>query len=366
MKLNLNKNIQTYRKQRGMTQEQLAEAMGVTVGAVSKWENGLSNPDLELIMELADFFEISVDVLLGYQLSIGSMKKAAEYIRKLDKEKRYDEAHTESLKALQKYPNSFAVVYASGSMEFTRGLEQKNNEALKMAIQLLEKADALIDQNEDERISSIDIQTKIAHAYVYLKQYEEAVSRLKQVNPCGMNDDVIGGIYVSMERYEDAEEYLSQAFESALMKLLNICVSLCNCYSSTKREQKSIEVAMWMKDALTALAAGGKECYLSRFITYIDISMAIAYLMQSKTEEARGYIKSAMEQERTFDQAKNYCMDIRFMKPTGHVLCDDARMGDAFFVNILEQCKEEPKLYEQFNAIYQELKEEDTFWTQEI
>ena len=49
------------RKERSMTQEQLAEAMGVTIGAVSKWENALSNPDLYLIVELAQFFEVSED-----------------------------------------------------------------------------------------------------------------------------------------------------------------------------------------------------------------------------------------------------------------------------------------------------------------
>ena len=42
MKTNINENIKLYRKERKFTQEQLAEAMGVTVGAVSKWESGVS------------------------------------------------------------------------------------------------------------------------------------------------------------------------------------------------------------------------------------------------------------------------------------------------------------------------------------
>jgi len=44
-----------YRKHQGLTQEQLAEAMGVTVGTISKWENG-TFPDIETIVELAEFF----------------------------------------------------------------------------------------------------------------------------------------------------------------------------------------------------------------------------------------------------------------------------------------------------------------------
>lgn len=38
MKIKLSENIRKYRKEKGMTQEQLAEALGVTVGAISKWE----------------------------------------------------------------------------------------------------------------------------------------------------------------------------------------------------------------------------------------------------------------------------------------------------------------------------------------
>ena len=43
MKIRLGERIQALRKARGLTQEQLAQAMGVTVGAVSKWEKGVSH-----------------------------------------------------------------------------------------------------------------------------------------------------------------------------------------------------------------------------------------------------------------------------------------------------------------------------------
>ena len=55
MQLNLHENIKKYRKEMGLTQEALAEAFGVTVGAVSKWESGNTVPDIVTLMELADF-----------------------------------------------------------------------------------------------------------------------------------------------------------------------------------------------------------------------------------------------------------------------------------------------------------------------
>ena len=56
--------ISTLRKEKGMTQLELAEKMGVTDKAVSKWERDLSFPDIKSIPKLAEIFEVSVDELI--------------------------------------------------------------------------------------------------------------------------------------------------------------------------------------------------------------------------------------------------------------------------------------------------------------
>ena len=63
--ININEQIAYYRKQRGLTQEDVARALGVTNQAVSKWESAQCCPDIALLPELADLFEVSVDKLLG-------------------------------------------------------------------------------------------------------------------------------------------------------------------------------------------------------------------------------------------------------------------------------------------------------------
>lgn len=65
MEQTLGKRIVTNRKRLGMTQDQLAEQLGVTAQAVSKWENDQSCPDITMIPRLADIFGISTDALLG-------------------------------------------------------------------------------------------------------------------------------------------------------------------------------------------------------------------------------------------------------------------------------------------------------------
>lgn len=61
----LGKRIAMLRKEKGLTQEQLAEKVGVSAQAVSKWENDVSCPDITLLPLLADLFDVSVDELLG-------------------------------------------------------------------------------------------------------------------------------------------------------------------------------------------------------------------------------------------------------------------------------------------------------------
>lgn len=60
----IGEKINELRKQRNMTQDELAEKMGVSSQAVSKWEKDLSIPDLPVLMELSDFFHISLDDLV--------------------------------------------------------------------------------------------------------------------------------------------------------------------------------------------------------------------------------------------------------------------------------------------------------------
>ena len=65
MEETLGKRIAARRKALGMTQEQLAERLGITAQAVSKWENDQSCPDITMLPRLADIFGVSIDDLLG-------------------------------------------------------------------------------------------------------------------------------------------------------------------------------------------------------------------------------------------------------------------------------------------------------------
>ena len=66
MQLDLGNNIRQLRHRDKRTQEALAEALGVTAQAVSRWESGGCYPDMNLIPSIANYFGVSIDELFGY------------------------------------------------------------------------------------------------------------------------------------------------------------------------------------------------------------------------------------------------------------------------------------------------------------
>ncbi|MDE5745999.1 MAG: helix-turn-helix domain-containing protein [Acetatifactor sp.] len=89
--MQLSNNIRSFRKERSLTQGQLAETLGVTASAVYKWETSLSTPDINLIVELADLFDTSVDVLLGYEVKDNKRIAAAQALaEQFDRTPDYD------------------------------------------------------------------------------------------------------------------------------------------------------------------------------------------------------------------------------------------------------------------------------------
>ncbi|WP_374788052.1 helix-turn-helix domain-containing protein [Lactococcus lactis] len=57
--------LKTLRKINGITQKELAEKLKIKQNSYSDWENGKSEPNIEMLVRLADYFDVSVDYLLG-------------------------------------------------------------------------------------------------------------------------------------------------------------------------------------------------------------------------------------------------------------------------------------------------------------
>lgn len=108
MTIYLSENIKRLRRERELTQESLAEFLGVTFQSVSKWERGESYPDITMLPEIAGFFKVSVDELLG----VNRAEDEAEIKRLLEEHDNLTDNKLikESMYQLKsKYPNDFRV-----------------------------------------------------------------------------------------------------------------------------------------------------------------------------------------------------------------------------------------------------------------
>lgn len=100
------------RKQLGVTQEQIADYIGVSRAAVSKWEKGLSYPDITLLPKLATYFNVSIDELLGYepQLTKDRIEKVYANLAKQFSEKAFEEVQQEIEQLIEEYYSCFTFI----------------------------------------------------------------------------------------------------------------------------------------------------------------------------------------------------------------------------------------------------------------
>lgn len=81
-------NLQFYRKKRDMTQEQLAEQLEVSRQTVSKWESGVSYPEMEKILQLCDLFSCSMDTLMRKNAAELEVEDGEGYERHMEKRRK--------------------------------------------------------------------------------------------------------------------------------------------------------------------------------------------------------------------------------------------------------------------------------------
>ena len=144
--------IKKYRKEAGMTQEEMANRLGVTTPAVNKWENSNSKPDIELLAPIARLFDISLDTLLSFHEYL-SDTEIEEIIRKMDRmflEEGYEKTYEWALRLIKEYPNCNMLIWQAAVMLDARRITDKCTNPEKYDKQINAWYElALHDENEE-------------------------------------------------------------------------------------------------------------------------------------------------------------------------------------------------------------------------
>lgn len=129
--LYLSENLKKYRILKNLTQEDIAQYLGITPQSVSKWERGESYPDITFLPALANILETSIDLLIGMntirskETRYNIHKKATEFQRRGD----YNSAEKVYRDALLIYPNKSGMILGlAGAL----ALQNKSEEAIEL------------------------------------------------------------------------------------------------------------------------------------------------------------------------------------------------------------------------------------------
>ena len=306
MELSLSENIRAFRKQRSLTQEQLAEVLGVTPGAVYKWEAKLSVPELPVIVNLADFFDTSVDVLLGYKIRNNSLDAIADrvnaYLRNGD-----PAALSEAEKALKKYPNSFEVVHGCAQIYNVFGSERHDADYLRKALELHEQALLLISQNTGPYVSEYTIYGEIGGIYTRLGEADKGVEILKKHNAGGMFDDEIGTVLaLFLNRAEEAVPFLSNALSDCVIRFFSTLIGFAGVFSARKDYQSVQDIVSWGLEILSGIRNKDQAGYPDKMISVLTVLLAHAQLHLGAAEQARSSVRKAAALAAAFDAAPYY------------------------------------------------------------
>lgn len=309
MEIRLGESIRWLRKGSGFTQEQLAEALGLSVGAVSKWERGAAVPDLRYILEMADLFGVSVDTLVGFKVRSGAAKALEERIHGFQRKKDYEAAAAEAEKALVRYPNDFAIVYRCGEMYQLKGLETGDIRAVERAIALLDRAILLLPQNTDPEISELPIQTEIAHCYIVLDRKDKALALLKKYNAGGIHNALIGLTYATAKDCDpkEAEPYLMRAFSDVFASLVRIMSGYVNYYAQRKDYEAALDATLWLTQYMESLKISeGSVTYVDKVCAPFYSECANLSDILGRTEDAEKYLRKAYKVAKAFDEEPVY------------------------------------------------------------
>lgn len=310
MDIRLAENLKRMRKERSLTQEALADALGVTAGAVYKWEAGLSSPELEMLVRIADLFDTSVDNLLGYEMAENRKRSITDQIYGYIVSK--DRAGLEfAEKALTKYPNDFNVIVASAKMYLTFGMEERNNGWMRRAIELFEKALGIVPHDINPKYGKLAIIGDIALLNFLVNDRDKALDMMKKNNEAGVFNSKIGWLTALKGETDDAcLNQLAIAFWDSIADINNTSMGLLYYYCNRHDWERAKTVARWSIDNLVSLRKNDEPCFFDKTNAAFLISESYAYFMTGDKAHAGELIDEAKRLAEYFDAAPDDNADI--------------------------------------------------------
>ena len=304
---NIGQRNRELRKKNDLTQEKLADFLGVTYQSVSKWECGTTLPDLALIVPLARVLHVSADELLGMKPAEQDERRAyfdAEYFQFWKKD--HEEDLEIARQAVAEYPGDCRYLYWLASNEWYVGYSVKymgtdtEKELLESSIRHYEM---VLENCEDTEIRNHTI-CGLVYAYRCTHRYEEAkkYAMMYPEEPESTRDEML----VQCLQGEERELQCKKIIRKCLLKL-------CNAITELRYHCNSPYVE--------ALALDAEEAVIKAVITdgnyqHFDITLSLIYEERAKLAMRAGdhdaavqALSAAMIHAKEFDKTDEIGME---------------------------------------------------------
>ena len=215
------------RKEAGMTQAELAEYVGVSKPAVSKWESGCSFPDIALLPVLASFFDISIDELMGYQPQMNekNMEVINEKLIKSLSELSADTVFSECCSYISKYYFCWQLILKMSQFMYDHyTMSAAPQEVLKKIIGYTKR---IYHQCDDNKIKRSAKYLNVC-CLINLNEFDEAQKILEDlIEPVTNAPVLLAFVYNEQGRKSDAQKVISNFIEQNLQLIFAAISSAC-------------------------------------------------------------------------------------------------------------------------------------------
>jgi transcriptional regulator with XRE-family HTH domain len=243
-KLNIGKTILELRKTKNLTQEQLASMVGVSAGAVSKWENGNSTPDISLLAPLARALNTSVDVLLSFQpqLSETDVANIKQELIEIFLHEGYTTGEAKCLQYLNEYANSIQLKYEVAGLIYMYLIMAKepSEEFIKSKCQYSLTLLQQVVESREPKYTQMAI-FGIAHIQMDMENYEETEKVLKELPQDPIDSTIIySSLYLKQGKTKETMELCSSKLMYYLIQSGSMLITLANVSKIEQNYDKAI------------------------------------------------------------------------------------------------------------------------------
>lgn len=331
--MKLSETIKDLRIQRNLRQEQLAEAMGVSTASVSKWETGQCAPELTILMELADFFEVSVDTLLGHTLNSQRLESLMDAMDQALKDRCEEQAATLCGKILRNYPNQARAVEACSDCLYRLYVFTDKKSYMEQCIAQTRRLMALRrDEPERTRLERLH---RLGNQYEYLNQWDDARACYEQSNVNGSSDAAIAGCLLSQGKAREAVISLSDVLVKSVFSQFQVINKLVDGWVELGEPKKGCAALKWLSDIMESLR------YAPSLRMLVQVKLVQLYASQNDTAAAQKAMVNAARLVRESDGQTLYAQaDFLLMENAREILISGPGDDRALLLGLAEKMGE--------------------------